>query len=173
MPQYRDLTRARSLITPVADFPAEGVVFQDVMPLLTDPVALRTCVKEMLVPFFGRFDVVAGLEARGFLLAGAAAMVADVGLLPIRKAGKLPRPAAEASYDLEYGRACVEVQADVEPGTRVLVLDDVLATGGTLVAAHEVLRSIGCEVAGSAVLLEIPSLGGRSRVPDVHAVFAG
>lgn len=173
MPQYRDLAHARSLIAPVPDFPAEGVVFQDVMPLLTDPVALRSCVKEMLAPFVGKFDVVAGLEARGFLLAGAAAMVSDSGMLPIRKAGKLPSPAAAATYDLEYGQASVEVQADVEPGTRVLVLDDVLATGGTLTAAHEVLRSIGCQVAGSAVLLEIPSLGGRSRVPDVHAVFAG
>ena len=173
MPQYRDLAHARSLIAAVPDFPVAGVVFQDVMPLLTDPVALRACVKEMLAPFVGRFDVVAGLEARGFLLAGAAAMVADVGVLPIRKAGKLPRPAGEVSYELEYGTASVEVQADVEPGTRVLVLDDVLATGGTLAAAHEVLGRIGCEVAGSAVLLEIPSLGGRTRVPDVHAVFAG
>lgn len=173
MPHYGDLTRARSLITAVPDFPAEGVVFQDVMPLLTDPLALRACVQEMLAPFEGRFEAIAGLEARGFLLAGAAAMVCDAAVVPIRKAGKLPRPAATVSYDLEYGRETVEVQADLAPGTRVLVLDDVLATGGTLSAAHEVLRAVGCEIAGSAVLLEIPSLGGRSRIPDVHTVFAG
>jgi adenine phosphoribosyltransferase len=116
---------------------------------------------------------VAGIEARGFLLAAAAAIAADVGLVPIRKAGKLPRPAASVSYSLEYGTATIEAHDDIAPGARVLLLDDVLATGGTIAAAHTLMEELGAVVVGTAVLLEIEALGGRAVVgdPALHTVF--
>ncbi|WP_414601879.1 adenine phosphoribosyltransferase [Micrococcus sp.] len=166
------LRRAAGLFRTVPDFPAPGVVFQDMGPLLADADALRAGVRGMLAPFEGRFDVVAGLDARGFLLAGYAAALAGVGMVPLRKAGKLPAPVGEVTYDLEYGQASIEAAAELAvPGLRVLVVDDVLATGGTLAAAHELVRQAGAATVGAAVLLEIPALGGRRRTPDVHALF--
>ena len=131
-----ELARAESLIRTIQDYPEPGVMFRDITPLLADAAALRAVIDAMIAPFEGGFDVVAGIEARGFLLAGAVAVAADVGLVPIRKAGKLPRPAASVSYALEYGTATIEVHDDIAEGTRVLLVDDVLATGGTLQAAH-------------------------------------
>ena len=165
------LTRAESLIRTIPDYPEPGVLFRDITPLLADASALRTVIHAMIAPFEGSFDVVAGVEARGFLLAGAAAMEAGVGLVPIRKAGKLPRPAASVTYDLEYGTATIEAHDDIAPGTRVLLIDDVLATGGTLVAAHELVGALGGVVVGTAVLMELSALGGREVVGDVHTVF--
>ncbi len=132
MPISADLARAEGLIRTIPDYPEPGVLFRDITPLLADADALRSVIDGMIEPFAGQFDVVAGIEARGFLLAAAAAMVADVGLVPIRKAGKLPRPAAAVPYALEYGTATIEVHDDIADGTRVLLVDDVLATGGTL-----------------------------------------
>jgi adenine phosphoribosyltransferase len=119
--------------------------------------------------------VVAGVEARGFLLAGAVAIAAGVGLVPIRKAGKLPRPAASADYALEYGTATIEMHDDIPKGTRVLLLDDVLATGGTLVAARDLVSRVGGVVTGTAVLMELDGLGGRDALADLHlhAIFQG
>ena len=167
------LARAESLILEIPDYPSEGILFRDITPLLADGPALRATVDALIAPFAGRYDVVAGLEARGFLLASAAAYASGAGLMPIRKAGKLPRPAASVSYALEYGTAEVEAHVDFPKGTRVLVIDDVLATGGTLVAAHELLERLGYAVAGTAVLFEIDGLGGRDAVgdPDLHTVF--
>lgn len=165
------LARAESLIRTIADYPEPGVMFRDITPLLADATALRTVVHAMIAPFEGSFDVVAGVEARGFLLAGAAAMEAGAGLVPIRKAGKLPVPAASVSYALEYGTATIEAHDDVAGGTRVLLVDDVLATGGTLVAAHELIEGLGGVVVGTAVLMELTALGGREVVGDVHTVF--
>jgi adenine phosphoribosyltransferase len=147
------------------------VLFRDITPLLADASALRTVIHAMIAPFEGSFDVVAGVEARGFLLAGAVAMEAGVGLVPIRKAGKLPLPAASVSYDLEYGTATIEAHDDIADRARVLLVDDVLATGGTLVAAHELVASLGGVVVGTAVLMELTALGGRAVVGDVHTVF--
>ena len=113
------------------------------------------------------------MEARGFLLAGAVAIAAGVGLVPVRKAGKLPRPAASVSYALEYGEATIEVHDDLAPGTRVLLVDDVLATGGTLAAAHRCSPNSATTVVGTAVLMEIEALGGRAVAGDVHTVFRG
>ena len=172
-PEPAALARADSLIRTIPDYPEQGVLFRDVTPLLADAAALRSVVDAMIAPFEGRFDVVAGIEARGFLLAGAMATVAGVGLVPIRKAGKLPRPAASVAYSLEYGTAAIEVHDDIPVGTRVLLVDDVLATGGTLVAAHELIGAIGGVVIGTSVLMELPGLGGREAVGDVYAVFAG
>src|SRR5690606_9338011 len=125
-----------------------GILFRDISPLLADAAALRAVVDALIEPFAGTFDVVAGVEARGFLLAGAVAVAAGVGTVPIRKAGKLPRPAASVSYDLEYGKATIEMAADLPEGTRVLLVDDVLATGGTLRAGRAVLAELGYVLAG-------------------------
>ncbi|MFG6492692.1 adenine phosphoribosyltransferase [Microbacterium sp. P03] len=171
MPTPEALHRAEALITTIPDYPEPGVLFRDITPLLADAAAHRAVIDAMIEPFAGTFDVVAGVEARGFLLAGAIAVAAEVGLVPIRKAGKLPRPAASVAFSLEYAEATIEVHDDIEPGTRVLLVDDVLATGGTLAAAHELLAAIGGIVAGTSVLMEIEALGGRALVPDVRAVF--
>lgn len=165
------LARAESLIRTIADHPEPGVAFRDITPLLADATALRTVIDAMIEPFAGQFDVVAGIEARGFLLAGAVATAADVGLVPIRKAGKLPRPAASVAYSLEYGTATIEAHDDIAPGTRVLLVDDVLATGGTLQAAHELVPALGGVVVATSVLMELVALGGRALVPDTHTVF--
>ncbi|HEY9308428.1 MAG TPA: adenine phosphoribosyltransferase [Microbacterium sp.] len=165
------LTRAESLIRTIPDYPEPGVLFRDITPLLADARALRTVIHAMIAPFEGSFDVVAGVEARGFLLAGAAAMEAGAGLVPIRKAGKLPLPAAAVTYALEYGTATIEAHDDIAGGSRVLLVDDVLATGGTLVAAHQLVGELGGVVVGTAVLMELTALGGREVVGDVHTVF--
>lgn len=165
------LARAEALIRVIPDYPQPGVLFRDITPLLADAAALRAVVDAMIEPFAGRFDVVAGIEARGFLLAGAVATAAEVGLVPIRKAGKLPRPAASVDYALEYGTATIEAHDDVAPATRVLLVDDVLATGGTLAAAHDLMAQLGGVVVGTSVLIELEALGGRAVVGDVHAVF--
>ncbi len=167
------LERAHSLIRNVADYPVQGVLFRDITPLLADAEAFRVTTDELVAPFTGTFDVVAGIEARGFLLAGAAAIAANVGAVPIRKAGKLPLPAARADYALEYGHATIEMHADLPAGARVLLVDDVLATGGTLDAAKRLVVGLGYKVAGIAALFEIPELGGRNVVGDVHTVFQG
>lgn len=166
-----ELVRAESLIRTIADYPEPGVRFRDITPLLADAAALRAVIDALLAPFAGEFDVVAGIEARGFLLAAAAAVAAEVGLVPIRKAGKLPRAAAAVSYALEYGEAVIEMHDDLAPGTRVLLLDDVLATGGTLVAGRELLETLDYRVAGVGVLIELDALGGRAQVGDLHTVF--
>ncbi|MBU3995623.1 MAG: adenine phosphoribosyltransferase [Actinobacteria bacterium] len=167
------LEQAASLIGEVPDYPEAGILFRDITPLLADGEALRVTVDALLAPFTGTFDVIAGIEARGFILASAAAIAAGTGVVPIRKAGKLPRPAASIDYALEYGTATIEMHADLAPGTRVLVIDDVLATGGTLAAALDMLQQLGYEVAGTAVLFEIAGLGGRETVgdPHLHTVF--
>ena len=167
------LAHAESLIVTIPDYPEPGVLFRDITPLLADARAFRSVIDAMIEPFAGQFDVVAGIEARGFLLAGAVAIAAEVGLVPIRKAGKLPRPAASVSYDLEYGSATIEAHDDIADGTRVLLVDDVLATGGTLCAAHELIAALGGTVIGTTVLMELEALGGRAAVGDVHALFFG
>jgi len=166
-----ELERAEALIRTIPDYPEQGVLFRDITPLLADAAALRTVIDALAEPFAGGFDVVAGVEARGFLLAGAVAISAGVGLVPIRKAGKLPRPAASVDYALEYGTATIEAHDDIAPGARVLLVDDVLATGGTLVAAHDLVARLGGVVVGTSVLMELEALGGRDAVGDVHAVF--
>lgn len=165
------LARAESLIALTPDFPEPGILFRDISPLLADAAALRAVVDALIEPFAGTFDVVAGVEARGFLLAGAVAVAAGAGTVPIRKAGKLPRPAASVSYDLEYGQATIEMAADLPAGTRVLLVDDVLATGGTLAAGREIVERLGYAVAGISVLFEIEGLGGRDVIGDLHTVF--
>lgn len=165
------LTRAESLIRSIQDYPEPGILFRDITPLLADAEALRVTTEAIIEPYAGQFDVIAGIEARGFLIASAAAIAAGVGLIPIRKAGKLPRPAASVDYALEYGTATVEMHDDLPTGSRVLLIDDVLATGGTLAAGRQLIERLGSHVTGISVLFEIDGLGGRDLIGDLHTVF--
>jgi adenine phosphoribosyltransferase len=154
-------------IVDVPDFPKPGIVFKDISPLFADPVAFRAVIDAIVAAQAGGggFDVVAGIEARGFMLAAAVAYAAGVGVVPVRKAGKLPRATYGVSYALEYGEATLEVHQDAfEPGQRVLVVDDVLATGGTAKAGLELVERSGATVAGLTVLLELSFLNGRDRL---------
>lgn len=147
-------------------------MFRDISPLLADGPAMRAVTEALIEPFAGQFDIVGGLEARGFLFAGAISTMTGAGILPIRKAGKLPRPAAAVSYTLEYGTATIEGPDVLKEGERVLLIDDILATGGTLTAAQALVRDLGAEVVGSAVVLELTALGGREHTGEVHTLFA-
>jgi adenine phosphoribosyltransferase len=156
----------RSGLRDVHDFPKPGIVFKDFTPMLADPAAFAVVV-ESLTARARRLGAttVAGIEARGFLLAAPVAVGAGAGVVPVRKQGKLPGPTVSESYDLEYGTATLEIHKDaVGPGDRVLLVDDVLATGGTAAAAHNLVRQCGAEVLGLAVLLELTFLPGRERV---------
>ncbi|MEI7031987.1 adenine phosphoribosyltransferase [Streptomyces pratensis] len=158
-----------SRIRDVADYPKPGVVFKDITPLLADPVAftaLTDALAEMCVRH-GATKIV-GLEARGFILAAPAAVRAGLGFVPVRKAGKLPGATLGQSYELEYGSAEIEIHAeDLDPRDRVMVIDDVLATGGTAQASLELIRRAGAQVAGVAVLMELGFLAGRDRLEPV------
>ncbi|WDF34454.1 adenine phosphoribosyltransferase [Arthrobacter agilis] len=146
----------------VPDFPSPGILFRDLTPVFSDAVAFRAVVDALAEPFAGTFDAVAGVEARGFLLAAAVAYATGTGVVTVRKAGKLPRAVHRESYELEYGQAALEIhQSDLPAGTRVLVLDDVLATGGTLAAACALLERAEATVVGCAVVLELGALAGR------------
>lgn len=154
-----------SALRDVPDFPVPGVVFKDVTPLLADPDAFATVIRALGEPHRGVVDLVAGVEARGFVVGAALAHALGVGFVPVRKAGRLPGPTLAASYDLEYGSATIEVHADaVERGQRVLLVDDVLATGGTAAAAWDLLHRVGADVRAFACVVELAFLGGRERL---------
>ncbi|GAA1891534.1 adenine phosphoribosyltransferase [Paeniglutamicibacter psychrophenolicus] len=166
-----DLLDRLSAIVP--DYPAEGISFKDLTPVFADPAGLRRIVDEVIAPFAGQFDVIAGLEARGFVMAAAAAYATGTGMITIRKAGKLPRPVHRDEYTLEYGTGTLELHRDdVAPGTRVLILDDVLATGGTVGSAARLLEKVGAKVVGVGVVLELAGLGGREKLAGlkVHSL---
>jgi adenine phosphoribosyltransferase len=156
------LIKAR--VRDVPDYPQPGIVFKDITPLLGDGPALRAVVSA-LASGHGPVDKVAGIEARGFILAASAACQLGVGFVPVRKQGRLPGPTYVQSYQLEYGTATLEIHQDAfRPGERVLLVDDVLATGGTAEAAVSLIRRAGAEIAGVAVILELTFLGGRARL---------
>lgn len=167
------LTEVLGLIRDVPDYPIAGVLFRDVTPVFADAEAFATIATE-LASLVGEADIVVGVEARGFLLGAAVALVAGTGVVPVRKAGKLPRVAGSRTYDLEYGTATLELPADVvAPGARAFVIDDVLATGGTAKAACGLLTDVGADVIGFGTLLELTALGGRDRLAPVpvHALL--
>ena len=179
-----------SLAVDVPDFPVAGVMFRDLTPVFADGPAFRRMVDGLAAPSIPDprvaavagagahgdgdpgFDVVVGVEARGFLLAAAVALDAGVGVVPVRKAGKLPRERVAADYALEYGTATLELHSDsIAPGQRVLVVDDVLATGGTLAATVALVEQLGGVVSAVSVVIELTALGGRQRI-EPHVVHA-
>ena len=178
-----------SLTVEIPDFPQPGVVFRDLTPVFADGPAFRRMVEGLAAPSLvdpraaalatagtgaPGFDVVVGVEARGFLLAAAVALEAGVGVVPVRKAGKLPRERLSADYALEYGTATLEVHTDsITPGQRVLLVDDVLATGGTLAASVSLVEGLGGVVVAVSVVVELADLGGRQRLAPhtVHTLW--
>ncbi len=157
-------------VRPIPDWPEPGVTFRDITPLLADAAAFAAVVDALVEVSedLGPVDAVLGLEARGFIVGAPVALRLGAGFVPVRKAGKLPHQTLSTSYALEYGEATIEMHADaLEPGDRVLVVDDVLATGGTLEATAALVAEAGAEVAGHVVAIELPALGGRARLGDV------
>ena len=158
-----DLSR---LIRPIPDFPKPGILFRDITPLLADPAGLAESIRLLAEPWRSAgIDGIAAVEARGFLFAAPLALELGVGVIPVRKPGKLPAETIAHDYDLEYGRDRLEMHAGVlTGGARVLVVDDVLATGGTAAACMRLVEAAGGQVAGAAFLVEIEPLGGRERL---------
>ncbi|MFV0360674.1 adenine phosphoribosyltransferase [Tropicimonas sp.] len=175
MPNHKTV---KDYIRTIADFPQEGIMFRDVTTLFADPRGLRIAVDQLLHPYADvPIDCVVGLEARGFILGGAVAHQLSVGFVPVRKKGKLPGPVISEAYTLEYGEAVVEIHDDaIEPGARVLLVDDLLATGGTAEAGIRLIERLGGEIIGCAFVIDLPDLGGRAKLEsmgmDVHALCA-
>ncbi|MEO9682733.1 MAG: adenine phosphoribosyltransferase [Tateyamaria sp.] len=165
-------------IRTIPDFPHEGIMFRDVTTLFADPRGFRLAVDLMLHPYAGlEIDKVVGLEARGFILGGAIAHQLSVGFVPVRKQGKLPGATITQAYTLEYGEAVVELHDDaIQPGEKILVVDDLLATGGTAEAGIKLIEQLGGEVISCAFVIDLPDLGGRKRLEgmgmDVTALCA-
>ena len=168
-----DLT---NYIRSIPDFPTAGILFRDITPLLSNPQALTEAIDRLAEPFRDKeIDVVAAVEARGFIFGSAIAKALNAGFVPIRKQGKLPFDTHSVSYGLEYGKDVVEVHTDaVQPGTRVLMADDLLATGGTMGAACELVEKIGGHIAGLTFLIELADLNGRKKFSNyyVHTVIS-
>jgi len=167
-----DLTR---LIRDVPDFPKEGILFKDVTPLLADARGFRVAIDRLAEPFVGEHvDKVVGIESRGFFLGGPLALALGAGLVIVRKPGKLPWKTRSVTYDLEYGSDTVEMHVDaIAPGERVLIVDDLIATGGTCAATVKLVRDAGAEIVACAFLVELDLLGGRPKlgVDRVHSLL--
>ncbi|TWT39933.1 Adenine phosphoribosyltransferase [Phycisphaerae bacterium RAS1] len=159
----------REFIRDIPDFPKPGILFKDITPLLANPAALALSVELLVQPFRGRpIDMVAGAESRGFIFGTAAAKALSVGFIPIRKPGKLPHKVRRYQYSLEYGTDSLEVHDDAcRPGQRVLIVDDVLASGGTLAASVALFKELGAEVVAVAVLIELVELRGRGKLGEI------
>ncbi|PCJ73661.1 MAG: adenine phosphoribosyltransferase [Rhodobacteraceae bacterium] len=164
----------KDYIRTIPDFPHEGIMFRDVTTLFGDPRGFRMAIDQMLHPYAGEeIDKVVGLEARGFILGGAIAHQLSKGFVPIRKKGKLPGKTIEQEYSLEYGQAVMEVHDDaIQPGEKILMVDDLLATGGTAEAGIKLIERMGGIVLSSAFIIDLPELGGRKKLEnmgmDVH-----
>lgn len=169
------MQRLKAKIRDIPDFPHKGIMFRDITPLVKDPASLRLTVHQLLHPFLGeQFTAVAGMEARGFIFGTLVAWELGVGFVPLRKPGKLPYDVQSEAYDLEYGQAALEAHVDaVGPGDRVLVVDDVLATGGTAAASCRLVEGLGAEVAALAFVIELDGLNGRSHLAGrrVHSLL--
>src|SRR5215216_421047 len=163
----------KKLIRDIPDFPKKGVLFRDITPLLADPQGLALSVELLANPFRGKnVDLVVGAESRGFIFGTAVACCLSAGFVLVRKPGKLPHKKVSMTYDLEYGQDTLEMHADaIVSGQRVLIVDDLLATGGTMKACCDLVQKLGGTVAGIAVLIELAGLNGRARLPgEVHSV---
>jgi adenine phosphoribosyltransferase len=171
-------TDIRSLIRTVPDYPKSGILFRDITTLLADPAGLRAAVDGLAEPFAGRgVDLVVGIEARGFILGGAVAYELGRGFIPIRKKGKLPSRTIGQEYSLEYGVDTIEIHADAIPvDARVLLVDDLIATGGTAAAAIELIRRTGGTIVAAAFVVDLPDLGGAHRIAamnvEVHTLVS-
>ena len=156
----------RGSIRTIPDYPKPGIMFRDVTTLMGDARAFRTTIDLMVQPFAGvRIDKVAGIEARGFIIGGAIAHQLSIGFVPIRKKGKLPFKTIQQSYDLEYGTDTVEIHEDaVKPGENVLIVDDLIATGGTCEAGIKLIERLGGQIVGCSFIVDLPELGGRKRI---------
>jgi adenine phosphoribosyltransferase len=167
----RKMTRksVKDYIRTIVDFPHEGIMFRDVTTLFADPRGFRMTIDQMLHPFAGEeIDKVVGLEARGFIIGGAIAHQLTLGFVPIRKKGKLPGATLSQAYQLEYGEAVMEIHDDaIQPGERVLVVDDLLATGGTAAAGIRLIERLGGEIVGCSFIIDLPELGGRKVLEDM------
>lgn len=161
--QLEDAIRA------IEDYPKEGIIFRDITTLLGDASAFRRSVDELVHPYSGaRVDYVAGIEARGFILGGAMAHQLSCGFIPIRKKGKLPSQSISVEYELEYGKDELEIHTDAfKPGSRVLLVDDLIATGGTAEASILLLRELKANIIGACFVINLPELGGRSKLRDM------
>jgi adenine phosphoribosyltransferase len=166
-----DQSSLRSYVRDIADYPIDGVTFRDITPLLGNAAALAQAVDGMVEQFEGvAIDHVVGVEARGFIFGAAVAYRAGAGFVPVRKAGKLPWAVVREEYSLEYGSDKLEIHRDaIHPGERILIVDDVLATGGTAAATAKLVEALGGVVAGLSFLIEIDELGGRARLGDRSA----
>jgi adenine phosphoribosyltransferase len=168
-------TPLKRLIRDVPDFPKSGVMFRDITPLLADPGALALAIELLANPFRGKgIDLVVGAESRGFIFGTAVACAISAGFVLVRKPGKLPSKTVSMSYDLEYGKDTLEMHADsITRGKRVLIVDDVLATGGTMKACVDLVQQLGGDLSAVAVLIELVELNGRSKIPavQVHSVL--
>lgn len=160
------MTDIKSLVRTIPDYPKPGIMFRDITTLLGDAEGLTACVRKLAEPFAGKgIEAVAGIEARGFILGGAIADRLNCGFVPIRKKGKLPGKAIGQDYELEYGVDVIEVHEDgVRRGEKVLLVDDLIATGGTAEAAVRLLRKLGAEIVGAVFVIDLPDLKGRERV---------
>lgn len=156
----------KSRIRTIPDHPKPGIQFRDITTLLQDPVGLRLSVEGLVKPFQGeKIDKVVAIEARGFILGGAVAVELGVGFVPVRKPGKLPHETIGQDYELEYGTDRIEMHTDaIAPGERVLLIDDLIATGGTAEAAIHVIEQAGGQIVGVAVVIDLPEVGGRKRI---------
>ncbi|MEM7191640.1 MAG: adenine phosphoribosyltransferase [Pseudomonadota bacterium] len=159
----------KTLVRTIPDYPKPGIMFRDVTTLFGHPSGLRSAIEQLIEPFHNqRIEAVAGIEARGFILGGAVADRLHCGFVPIRKKGKLPAKAIGQEYELEYGVDVIEVHEDaLSAGEPVLLIDDLIATGGTAVAAVELLRQLKAEVVGAAFVIDLPDLGGCARLSEM------
>ena len=157
-------------IRTIVDFPHEGIMFRDVTTLFADPRGFRMCIDQMLHPYAGQpIDKVVGLEARGFILGGAIAHQLGTGFVPVRKKGKLPGTTISQDYKLEYGEAIVEIHDDaIEAGERILIVDDLLATGGTAEAGIKLIERLGGDIVGCSFIVDLPELGGRKKLQSMN-----
>ncbi|GAA1289973.1 adenine phosphoribosyltransferase [Brachybacterium alimentarium] len=169
MPSVEEIRALRtSHIAEYPDFPVPGVLFRDITPLLRDHAALRAVIRHWISLLPGDIEYVVGTEARGFVLGAPLAYELGAGFIPVRKAGKLPGTPASVSYDLEYGSAVVEIaEGSLPAGARTLVIDDLLATGGTAAATVELVRQFDVDLVGASFLIELEGLGGRDKLPDI------
>ena len=159
----------KDLIRTIPDYPKDGVMFRDITTLMQHPAGFRRTVDELVHPFAGGdINRIAGIEARGFILGGAVAHQLSIGFIAVRKKGKLPWQTISVEYELEYGTDELEIHIDsIEKGDRILIIDDLIATGGTATAATQLVRDAGGEVVGASFIVDLPDLGGRKRLEEM------